>query len=75
MAPRVSGAAMARQVKELATTMLATTLGQTAGTLPGSPDAPTYAVVGFDGSASALRALGPAGAGAARPFPGHRHPL
>jgi nucleotide-binding universal stress UspA family protein len=48
---------MARQVKELAMTMLTTTLGQTAGTLSGSPDAPTYAVVGFDGSASALRAL------------------
>ena len=38
-------------------TMLATNLSQTAGTLPGSPDAPTYAVVGFDGSASSLRAL------------------
>ncbi len=48
---------MARQVKELAMTMLATTVGQTAGTVPGSPDVPTYAVVGFDGSASALRAL------------------
>jgi nucleotide-binding universal stress UspA family protein len=48
---------MARQVKELAMTMLATNLSQTAGTLPGSPDAPTYAVVGFDGSASSLRAL------------------
>jgi nucleotide-binding universal stress UspA family protein len=44
-------------VKELAMTMLTTNLGQTAGTLPGSPDAPVYAVVGFDGSASALRAL------------------
>jgi nucleotide-binding universal stress UspA family protein len=48
---------MACQVKELAMTMLATELGQTAGTFPGSSDAPTYAVVGFDGSASALRAL------------------
>ena len=38
-------------------TMLATNLSQTAGTLPGSPDAPTYAVVGFDGSASSVRAL------------------
>ena len=38
-------------------TMLATDLSQTAGTFPGSPDAPTYAVVGFDGSASSLRAL------------------
>ena len=57
MAARVLGTAMARQVKEQAMTMLATTLGQTAGTLPGSPDAPVYAVVGFDGSASSLRAL------------------
>src|SRR5580704_1865166 len=48
---------MARQVKELVMTMLATDLSQTAGTFPGSPDAPTYAVVGFDGSASSLRAL------------------
>ena len=38
-------------------TMLATTLGQTAGTLSGSPDARVYAVVGFDGSASSLRAV------------------
>ncbi len=38
-------------------TMLATNPSQTAGTLPGSPDAPTYAVVGFDGSSSSLRAL------------------
>jgi nucleotide-binding universal stress UspA family protein len=38
-------------------TMLTTNLGQTAGTLPGSPEAPAYAVVGFDGSASSLRAL------------------
>lgn len=38
-------------------TMLATTLGQTAGTLSGSLDAPVYAVVGFDGSASSLRAV------------------
>src|SRR6202162_782146 len=57
MADRVSWAALARRVKELAMTMLATNLSQTAGTLPGSPDAPTYAVVGFDGSASSLRAL------------------
>jgi nucleotide-binding universal stress UspA family protein len=57
MAARVSGAAVARQVKELAMTMLATTLGQTAGTLAETPDAPVYAVVGFDGSASSLRAL------------------
>src|ERR1700736_2452191 len=48
---------MARQVKELAMTMLTTNLGQTAGTLTASSDAPVYAVVGFDGSASALRAL------------------
>jgi nucleotide-binding universal stress UspA family protein len=48
---------MARQVKELAMTMLATNPSQTAGTVPGSPDAPTYAVVGFDGSSSSLRAL------------------
>jgi nucleotide-binding universal stress UspA family protein len=48
---------MARQVKEQAMTMLTTNLGQTAGTLTGSPDAPVYAVVGFDGSASSLRAL------------------
>ena len=38
-------------------TMLATTLGQTAGTLPETPDAPVYAVVGFDGSESSLRAV------------------
>jgi len=30
---------------------------QTAGTVAGSPDRPVYAVVGFDGSASSLRAL------------------
>jgi nucleotide-binding universal stress UspA family protein len=30
---------------------------QTAGTRAGSPDGPVYAVVGFDGSASSLRAL------------------
>jgi nucleotide-binding universal stress UspA family protein len=30
---------------------------QTAGTIAGSPDRPVYAVVGFDGSASSLRAL------------------
>jgi len=35
---------------------LATYPDQTAGTL-GSPDRPVYAVVGFDGSASSLRAL------------------
>ena len=38
-------------------TMLATTLGQTAGTLSASPDMRVYAVVGFDGSASSLRAV------------------
>ena len=38
-------------------TMLTTNLGQTAGTLTASSDAPVYAVVGFDGSASSLRAL------------------
>jgi len=38
-------------------TMLATNPGQTAGTFLGSLDAPVYAVVGFDGSASSLRAL------------------
>ena len=57
MAAMVSWAAMACQVKELAMTMLATTLGQTAGTLSGSPDTRVYAVVGFDGSASSLRAV------------------
>ncbi len=30
---------------------------QTAGTMAGAPDRPTYAVVGFDGSAPSLRAL------------------
>src|SRR5258707_9795996 len=34
-----------------------TSPAQTAGTLAGSPDAPVYAVVGFDGSPTALRAL------------------
>ena len=38
-------------------TTLATPLGQTAGTFSGPPDVPVYAVVGFDGSASSLRAL------------------
>jgi nucleotide-binding universal stress UspA family protein len=36
---------------------LTTNLDQTAGTLLGSPDRLVYAVVGFDGSASSLRAL------------------
>ena len=36
---------------------LTTNPDQTAGTLAGSPDSLVYAVVGFDGSASALRAL------------------
>jgi nucleotide-binding universal stress UspA family protein len=36
---------------------LTTNRGQTAGTLTGSPDRLVYAVVGFDGSASSLRAL------------------
>jgi ABC-type sugar transport system substrate-binding protein len=36
---------------------LTTNPEQTAGTLAGSPDSLVYAVVGFDGSASALRAL------------------
>jgi nucleotide-binding universal stress UspA family protein len=36
---------------------LATNPEQTAGTLTGSPDTQVYAVVGFDGSAPALRAL------------------
>ena len=34
-----------------------TTSAQTAGTLTPSPDAPVYAVVGFDGSRSSLRAV------------------
>jgi nucleotide-binding universal stress UspA family protein len=37
--------------------MLTTNPDQTAGTLTGSPDRLVYAVVGFDGSASSLRAL------------------
>jgi nucleotide-binding universal stress UspA family protein len=36
---------------------LATNPEQTAGTLTGSPDTQVYAVVGFDGSSPALRAL------------------
>ena len=36
---------------------LTTNSEQTAGTLTGAPDGQVYAVVGFDGSASALRAL------------------
>jgi hypothetical protein len=36
---------------------LTTNPDQTAGTLIGPPDTQVYAVVGFDGSASALRAL------------------
>jgi hypothetical protein len=36
---------------------LTTNPEQTAGTLTGPPDTQVYAVVGFDGSASALRAL------------------
>ena len=36
---------------------LTTSREQTAGTLVGSSDRPAYAVVGFDGSASSLRAL------------------
>ena len=36
---------------------LTTSRDQTAGTLAGSPDRLVYAVVGFDGSASSLRAL------------------
>jgi nucleotide-binding universal stress UspA family protein len=36
---------------------LTTSPEQTAGTLAGSPDGLVYAVVGFDGSASSLRAL------------------
>jgi nucleotide-binding universal stress UspA family protein len=38
-------------------TAVTTSPAQTAGTLGGSPDAPVYAVVGFDGSPPALRAL------------------
>jgi len=34
-----------------------TTSAQTAGTLAAAPDAPVYAVVGFDGSRSSLRAV------------------
>jgi nucleotide-binding universal stress UspA family protein len=36
---------------------LTTSPGQTAGTFTGPPDTQVYAVVGFDGSAAALRAL------------------
>jgi len=45
------------QIKEAAMTAVTTSTTQTAGTLGGSPDAPVYAVVGFDGSPPALRAL------------------
>jgi nucleotide-binding universal stress UspA family protein len=45
------------RVKELIMITLTTNPEQTAGTLTGSPDSLVYAVVGFDGSASALRAL------------------
>jgi len=38
-----------------------TNVEQTAGTLTGPPDSLVYAVVGFDGSASSLRALDAAG--------------
>ena len=41
--------------------MLTTSPEQTAGTLAGPPESRVYAVVGFDGSASALRALDAAG--------------
>jgi nucleotide-binding universal stress UspA family protein len=47
---------MAAPVKELVMTMLTTHPEQTAGTI-GPPDKQVYAVVGFDGSASAQRAL------------------
>jgi hypothetical protein len=50
-------AASGCQVKEQAMSTLTTYLDQTAGTLTGSPDRLVYAVVGFDGSASSLRAL------------------
>jgi hypothetical protein len=40
---------------------LTTSPEQTAGTLTGPPESRVYAVVGFDGSASALRALDAAG--------------
>jgi nucleotide-binding universal stress UspA family protein len=45
------------RVKEPVMSTLTTNPGQTAGTLTGSPDRLVYAVVGFDGSASSLRAL------------------
>jgi nucleotide-binding universal stress UspA family protein len=44
-------------VKELIMSTLTTIPDLTAGTLAGSPDRQVYAVVGFDGSASSLRAL------------------
>jgi nucleotide-binding universal stress UspA family protein len=48
---------MAAWVKELVMSTLTTNPELTAGTLTGPPDSRVYAVVGFDGSASALRAL------------------
>jgi nucleotide-binding universal stress UspA family protein len=48
---------MAAWVKELVMSTLTTNPELTAGTLTGSPDSRVYAVVGFDGSAPALRAL------------------
>jgi nucleotide-binding universal stress UspA family protein len=48
---------MAAPVKELVMTMLTAYPEQTAGTIAGPPDTQVYAVVGFDGSASAQRAL------------------
>jgi nucleotide-binding universal stress UspA family protein len=50
-------AAAGRQVKELVMSTLTTIPDLTAGTLAGSPDRQVYAVVGFDGSGSSLRAL------------------
>jgi nucleotide-binding universal stress UspA family protein len=44
-------------LKELVMSTLTTNPELTAGTLTGPPDSRVYAVVGFDGSASALRAL------------------
>jgi nucleotide-binding universal stress UspA family protein len=44
-------------VKEHIMSMLTTNREQTAGTLTGPPDRLVYAIVGFDGSASSLRAL------------------
>src|SRR3984885_7793224 len=46
-----------RRAKELVMNTLSMSREQTAGTMVGPSDRPTYAVVGFDGSAPSLRAL------------------